>query len=149
MIVKHHYETVESKGKTFTNITSKVRDILYQFKAQDGIVHVFTEHTTACIKILENELLSLADIERHLDALAPKDHQYLHDYIGLRDVPQDERVNGYAHIRSLYFNHSETIPVIKGKLQLGLWQTIFLVDLDGPRDRIIHITFIGTEDTLQ
>ncbi len=144
MLVYHEDRLIDTKGKNYTNITTIVRDVLHAGGAGNGMVHVFVEHTTACVKILENELLSLADIEEHLNDLAPIDDPYLHDMIGLRDVPQDERVNGYAHVRSLYFNHSETLPVQSGRLQLGLWQTLFLIDLDGPRDRRIHITFMGT-----
>jgi len=152
MLVKHVKKVIDTNGKQFTNLTSFVRDVLHNLGAGDGIVTVFSEHTTACVKILENEVLSLCDIDMHLDTFIPRENKkwkYMHDNIGLRDVPPDERVNGFAHVRSLYFNHSETIPVENGRLQLGLWQTLFLVDLDGPRNRTICVTFIGTKKEQQ
>lgn len=108
-----------------------------------GLVNVFSPHTTLCIKILENEVLSLKDISNHLDRLAPCDVPYLHDDLLLRQVPREERVNGFAHVRSLYFNHSETIPVEAGSIVLGTWQTVFAVELDPYRNRSLIITYLG------
>lgn len=129
--------------KDFTDITKLVQDALDTLSAGNGIVHVFSVHTTACIKILENEILSLSDISDFLDDLVPKDAVYSHDRLGLRQVPREERKNGFAHVRSLFFNHSETLPVVNGRLLLGKWQTLFLVELDPIRLRHIQITFIG------
>ena len=93
------------------------------------------------------------DVRFFLDKLAPrwkdpeggqKNIKYLHDLISLRDdVPEDERINGHSHIRSLFFNSSETIPVAQGERMLGQWKSIFLVELDTGRDREIVCTFIG------
>jgi thiamine phosphate synthase YjbQ (UPF0047 family) len=72
-----------------------------------------------------------------------KNVKYLHDLISLRkDTPSEERINGHSHIRSMFFNSSETIPVVDGLLQLGEWKQIFVVELDPIRDREIVITFI-------
>ena len=87
-----------------------------------------------------------------LDSIAPKwkdtegsqkNIKYLHDLISLRaDVKPDERINGHSHIRSMFFNNSETIPVSNGKLLLGNWKKIFFVELDPIREREIVLTFI-------
>lgn len=129
--------------KTYVDITTEVANWLTNIQADNGILLVFSKHTTACVKILENELLSLCDIETKLDAWAPNDGLYQHDRIGLRDVPPEERVNGHSHIRSLLFSSGETMPVANGKLSLGTWQTLFLVELDPVREREVHLTFIG------
>ena len=57
-------------------------------------------------------------------------------------MPQDERVNGHSHIRSLFFNSSETIPVENGKLILGKYKKVFGIELDPIRDREIICTFV-------
>jgi secondary thiamine-phosphate synthase enzyme len=145
MIVKQTTITIDSEGKMFKDITFDIRRVLTDWKAQDGIVTVYSLHTTSCVKILENELLSLADIKLHLEGLAPEGYEYLHDNIDLRNVPPEERINGVAHVRSLYFPHSVQIPVFEGKLLMGEWQTIFLVDLDGPRERKLQVIFTGTK----
>ena len=65
--------------------------------------------------------------------------------ISLREnTPVDERVNGHSHIRSMFFNSSETIPVEKGKLILGQWKRIFGIELDPIRSREIVCSFISS-----
>ena len=98
------------------------------------------------IKILENEILLHADIRFFLDKTFPKhkpdNRRYLHDLISLRqDVDENERINAFSHMRGLFFNTSETVPVSDGKLLLGKWQSIFFVELDPIRDREYIITF--------
>ena len=87
----------------------------------------------------------MVDIRFFLDKQAPyikqpegehRNIKYLHDLISLRpDVPVDENVNGHSHIRSLFFNSSENIPIKNGKLLLGKWKKLFFVELDPIRDR--------------
>ena len=73
-----------------------------------------------------------------------EDWKYLHDLISLRnDVPVDERINGHSHIRHLFFNSSETIPVDNGELILGDWKQLFAVELDPIRKRELIVTFIS------
>ena len=120
---------------------------------KSGIVNIFSPHTTMCIWLTEDELLHHADVRFFLDALAPvtkspegqhKNTKYLHDMISLRNsVPKDERINGHSHIRSMFFNSSETVPIQDGKLVLGEWKKIFAVELDPIRLRELTCTFIG------
>lgn len=138
--------------KLFTNITSDVLSFCNEIGEKSGLVNVFSKHTTCCVKILEDELLHKADVRFFLDKIAPKwkepegdqkNIKYLHDLISLRsDCPPDEPINGHSHIRSLFFNSSETIPVINGKIALGAWQSVFVVELDPCRDREILLSFI-------
>jgi secondary thiamine-phosphate synthase enzyme len=125
--------------KLFTILTKEVADFAEEW-GENGIVNVFTTHTTTSLRVLENEILHHADIRFWLDKYLPKykpeDRRYLHDLISLRtDVPEDERINAYAHMRSLFFNTSETIPVENGKLMLGKWQDLHFIELD-PGDHI-------------
>lgn len=146
---KIHFKKTD---KMFTNITEQISDISKEW-GKSGIVNIFSKHTTCCIFLLEDEILHKADVRFFLDKMAPKwkqpegDHRnikYLHDLISLRDdVPEDERINGHSHIRSLFFNSSETVPVSDGDLILGEWKSIFLIELDPGRDREIICTFIG------
>ena len=138
--------------KLFTNITEEVQDQAEKW-GKSGIVNIFSPHTTMCIWLTEDELLHHADVRFFLDAMVPvtkspegqhKNTKYLHDMISLRnDVPEHERVNGHSHIRSMFFNSSETIPVEEGKLILGEWKKIFAVELDPVRLRKLTCTFIG------
>ncbi len=128
--------------KLFTNITSEIQEFASEWGG-DGVVNVYQRHTTSSIRILEDEILHLTDIRFWLDKYLPKhkpeNRRYLHDLISLRvDVPQDERVNAYSHMRTLFFNTSEMIPVSNGELMLGEWQDIFFIELD-PGDRIVPL----------
>ena len=105
--------------KLFTILTPEVSEFAKEW-GKSGIVNVFTKHTTTSLRILENELLHHADIRFWLDKYLPKhkpeNRRYLHDLISLRnDVPIDERINAYAHMRTLFFNTSETIPIENGE----------------------------------
>jgi secondary thiamine-phosphate synthase enzyme len=138
--------------KLFVNITKEVREFCELHKKKSGFINIFSQHTTCCVKILEDEILHKTDVRFFLDKIAPKwkepegDHKnikYLHDLISLReDCPKNEPINGHSHIRSLFFNSSETIPMINGRLSLGKWQSIFVVELDPNRDREIILTFL-------
>jgi len=134
-----------STDKLFTNITKKVEDFVVDQKG-DGLVNIFTAHTTCSLRVLENEILHHVDIRWFLDKTFPKhkpnNRRYAHDLVSLRpEAPIDERINAYAHMRSLFFNTSETIPVQDGKLMLGKWQSIFFIELDPIRDRKIIMTY--------
>lgn len=137
--------------KLFTDITEDVMKLSNDW-GKSGLVNIFSKHTTFCIWCTENEILHKTDVRFFLDKVAPRwknpegDHQnikYLHDLISLRDeTPADERINGHSHIRSMFFNSSETVPIENGKLILGEWKKIFGIELDPIRDREIVCTFI-------
>jgi secondary thiamine-phosphate synthase enzyme len=122
---------------TFTNITSSIQPSI-----QNGIEILFTKHTTCGLAILEDESLLKSDMEACLERMAPKCGIYAHDNIEKRDVPPDERINGHSHIRALLFPPSLTIPVKDGKLDLGKWQSVFLVELDPSREREVEVICI-------
>ena len=144
-------KTIKIKtDKLFTNITPQVETMAKNWN-KSGLVNVFSKHSTGSIWLTEDEILHHADVRFFLDTMVPKwkdpegnqkNVKYLHDLISLRDVPKDERINGHSHIRSMFFQNSETIPVEKGKLVLGEWKKIFFVELDPVRDREIVISFI-------
>ena len=126
--------------KQFTQLNGIIADFVKDEKGI-GMVNVFTAHTTCAVKILENELLLLADINNYLDEVFPKDKKYMHDRIEIRDVPLNERINGFSHMRQMFFTTSENVPVEDGKLMLGKWQTLFLIEFDPARDREVILSY--------
>jgi secondary thiamine-phosphate synthase enzyme len=112
---------------------------------RNGLVHVYSTHTTAAIRINENEELLLRDFERFLDRVAPAGNgAYEHDEIERRvGVPPDEPVNGHSHCRHLLLASSETLPVVDGALALGRWQRIFLIELCSSRERDVVVQVLG------
>lgn len=133
-------EFIIKTEKQFTPLNERIHEFLRGEKGV-GMVNVFVAHTTCAIKILEGELLLLADINNFLDRAFPKDGSYMHDRIEIRDVPIDERVNGFSHMRQLFFDVSTNIPVRDGKMQLGKWQTVYLVEFDPIRERKVVVTY--------
>ena len=137
--------------KMFTDITDEIQTRLP--KNFQGLVNVYSPHTTCCVFQLENELLHLVDVRFFLDKLVlyvkqpegeHRNVKYLHDMISLRpNTPVDEPINGHSHIRSLFFNSSESIPANKNKLLLGQWKRLFFIELDPMRERELVITFIN------
>jgi len=102
-------KTIKIKtDKLFTILTPEVAAYAKEW-GKSGLVNMYTTHTTTSLRVLENETLHHADIRFWLDKYLPKhkpeNRRYLHDLISLRnDVPQGERINAYAHMRSLFFN---------------------------------------------
>jgi secondary thiamine-phosphate synthase enzyme len=119
------------------DITRAVAAVVRQARVQDGLVQVFSRHTTAAIRIQEDEPLLLEDLRCFLSRLAPPDATYGHNDFRVRTqhMHPDERPNGHAHCLQLLLGSSESVPVMDGELQLGEWQRLFLVELDGPRPR--------------
>ena len=127
--------------KQFFKLT-QLADAFLQETGGSGLLNIFVAHTTCGIKVLEGEILLLSDIATFLQKLFPQEGEYRHDVIGVRAVPIDERVNGFAHMRQLFFSTSATIPVENGKMMLGKWQDVFLVELDPVRERQVVFTFL-------
>jgi len=128
--------------KEFTDITSVIQKIVDEQDIYNGMVYLNVMHTTCGLKIMENEILSFSDIDEYLERQVPIDGHYAHDKINLREVPPDERRNGYSHIRMLFFQSNLAIPIKLRKLCLGKWQRIILAEMDGafpPRERMILI----------
>jgi secondary thiamine-phosphate synthase enzyme len=138
--------TVETQRHLeFVDVTERVTQCLAESGIQNGFAVVFSRHTTAGIRINEHEPLLLEDMARLLEALAPAEATYRHDDFTVRTVnlTENERVNGHSHCRSLLLGASETVPVAAGRLLLGRWQRILLVELDGPLPRELVIQLVG------
>jgi len=110
------------------DITAEVSDAVSSSGLNQGQVIVISQHTTAYININEKENRLLEDMETFLKRFAPRDGNYLHNL-----NPVDGRDNAHSHLLGLLMNASETIPFSKGKLLVGEWQSVFFIELDGPR----------------
>jgi len=133
----------------YTNITKDVQgcvDLVSEIRASQklqGLALVYTKHTTACVRLLEPEVLLKQDMHDFMERLAPSTVKYRHDDIEHRDVPPEERLNGFSHLRAMMLNHQELIPIVDGKLDLGKWQNIFYVECDlGKEDRTWNLMVI-------
>ncbi len=138
-------KVVSQKAPEFIDITEPVHEHVAKSNIQNGCVVVFSKHTTAAVKINENEPLLLQDMEKFLERMAPRNGHYQHNDFTVRTVnmTEDECPNGHAHCQSLLLGSSEAIPLIDGVLQFGKWQSIFLIELDRPRPREVTVQILG------
>ena len=147
--MQYHSRTIDletEESPAFIKITSSIEEIVRESGIQEGQVFVFSKHTTAGITIQEDEPLLLEDFESFLEELAPQDNGYRHNDFEIRTVnmQEEESENGHSHCRHLTIGPSETLPVNDGNLVTGKWQDIFLLELDGPREREIFVQTSGT-----
>jgi secondary thiamine-phosphate synthase enzyme len=143
-----HIRIATDHPTQFIDLTDRLEALVAQSGIRFGFVNVQSLHTTAAIVVNENEPLLLSDFADALERSAPTRAVYRHDDLAVRTVnlTADERVNGHAHCRALMLGLSACINVIYGRLHLGAWQRVFLVELDGPRDREISVLILGEGD---
>src|SRR5687768_1686955 len=128
----------------FVDLTALVAERVRRSGVGDGFVTVQSRHTTAAVIVNENEPLLLADFEDLLEDWAPAGRRYRHnDLDARRDLDPEEKRNGHAHARALILGTSVCLNVAGGRIALGRWQSIFLVELDGPRKRAISVQVMG------
>lgn len=123
---------IETKKRTeVIDLTEKIKNVVKEWQ-RSGLINIFCPHTTAGLTIQENYDPSVKeDILLTLEKLVPKNYSYRH-----------LEGNADAHIKSVLCGVSLNIPVEDGKLLLGRWQGILFLELDGPREREIFLTFI-------
>ena len=131
----------------FIDITDDVQSIVADSGVRHGQATIFSCHTTAAIRVNENEPLLLQDMARLLHEIAPLHGEYEHNDFTRRTVnmEEDECANGHAHCQHLFLSTSETVPVLDGRMTLGTWQRIFLIELDRPRDRKVLVSIVGVK----
>jgi secondary thiamine-phosphate synthase enzyme len=129
----------------FVDLTDRLRELVAEAGIRFGFVNIQALHTTTAIVVNEFEPLLHADFSTVLQNLAPSDARYRHDDVTARTVnlTADERVNGHAHCRALLLGASACLNVIDGRLLLGRWQRVFMVELDGPRARDVSVFILG------
>jgi secondary thiamine-phosphate synthase enzyme len=129
--------TIATPGPGFTDLTAPVAAFVARSGLRDGLVSVFCRHTSASLTIQENADPDVqTDLMTALDGLAPRHAGYVHGAEGPDDMP--------AHIRTMLTNASLSIPLVGGRLALGTWQGIYLIEhRDRPHRREIVLHVIG------
>ena len=133
------------KGPQFIDITDGVAGLVQESTIRNGFAIVFTRHTTAAIRINENEPMLLHDMEQFLKRVAPTHAYYNHNDFSHRtaNMSDVEQPNGHSHCQQLLLGASEAIPIVGGQLFLGQWQRLFLVELDRGREREVVVQMVG------
>lgn len=138
MSVKNQQIFVQSTGRTdIIDLTEQVSGVLRDSFVQNGAVALFIPGSTAALTTIEFESGVVNDLKKAIDRIAPENMYYEHNE-RWRDG------NGYSHVRAALIGPSLYIPVVEGKMTLGTWQQIVLLDFDNrPRERRIVIQISG------
>jgi secondary thiamine-phosphate synthase enzyme len=136
-------------GLSVRDITDDVAEAVRESGVRDGIVCVYSPHTTCCVRVNEFEKGFLDDFARLLRKLVPSEGYYAHDDWGRRTeniCEEDmESGNGHAHCMSMLLGSAgEAIPVREGELCLGTWQRVLFLELDRQRDRRWLVQVVGS-----
>jgi secondary thiamine-phosphate synthase enzyme len=133
-----HALNIDTRGPGLTMVTEKVRAWLSDIAAADGLLTLFIRHTSASLLIQENADPDVhVDLVQALERLAPRDVPYVHDTEGPDDMP--------AHIKAALTATSLSIPVRAGRMVLGTWQGIYVVEhRDRPHRREVVLHYLGT-----
>jgi secondary thiamine-phosphate synthase enzyme len=128
---------ISTKGFTdIIDITDRVSEIVRSSKVKEGICLVFVAHSTCALTTIEYEEGAIKDLKRALEIVAPMNENYEH-------CKKWGDCNGYAHIRAALMKPCLAIPIENGKLVLGQWQQITLIDFDNrPREREIIVKIV-------
>ncbi len=125
-------------------LTTELRRFVQQHGEQDGAVVVSGQHTTTAMIINEMEERLLMDLKRWLSQQAPPGADWKHDDLELRrGIPDDEPRNAHAHLQALMLGNEVIVNVSNGELQLGQYQEVMLVELDGPRQRRVSLQWLS------
>ena len=133
-----HHLSVVTRGKGLYPFTDDVRAWLAHERVRDGLLSLFCRHTSASLLINENADPDVrADLAAYFERTAPEDGPYVHDAEGPDDMP--------AHIKTVLTGTSVAVPVSGGRMMLGTWQGIYVVEHRArPHSREIVLHFSGT-----
>ena len=116
------------------DITREVTDFVRECNVNSGICLVYSKHSTTAVIVNEHEAGLMRDIISKVREDFPKGAGWLHDRV-------DD--NADAHLASIFLGPSKIFPIRNGVLQRGTWQNIFLLELDGPRNRTVTLEVLG------
>ena len=138
MQVESYELTVKTSARTdIVDLTDQVASQLERSKISDGVLVVFVPGSTGALTTIEYESGVLEDLKKAIERIAPEDIHYDHDR-------RWGDGNGYAHVRAALLKPSVSVPVTGGRMTLGVWQQIVLLDFDNrPRERRVLVQIMG------
>ena len=122
------------------DLTNRVMEFVRQFNIREGLVSLWSMHTTCALFINEFQTALLSDIKRFLEQMVARDAEWLHNNPDHSDC---DRMNADSHLRALLLGHNLTLQVSGGEVVLGQWQRILMAELDGPRARSLRVQVWG------
>jgi secondary thiamine-phosphate synthase enzyme len=125
------------------NITKDLNEVVRKNGLKAGFLLVQSLHTTTAVFINEFQQALLDDIKSFLERMVGRMDYWRHNDPKLSEC---NRQNADSHLRAMVLGHTLSVPVRNGELALGGWQSIILAELDGPRERSLHVQVLGTAE---
>lgn len=122
------------------DLTERVMALVRDLRMTEGLVNLFSMHTTCTIFINEFQAALVADIKTFLERVVLRDAEWRHNDPEHSDC---DRMNADSHLRAMLLGHSLTVQVSGGEVVLGQWQRILMAELDGPRARTLRVMVMG------
>jgi secondary thiamine-phosphate synthase enzyme len=122
------------------DLTNRVMEYVRKFNIREGLVSLWSMHTTCTLFINEFQTALLSDIKRFLEHMVARDAEYMHNDPRHSDC---DRMNADSHLRAMLLGHNLTLQISGGEVVLGQWQRILMAELDGPRARSLRIQIFG------
>jgi secondary thiamine-phosphate synthase enzyme len=123
------------------DVTDRVAGLVRAASIREGIVSLWSMHTTFAVFMNESQKALHADIKRLLETIVDRDADWMHNDPDHSDC---DRLNADAHLRAMLLGHSLTLQISGGELVLGQWQRVLVAELDGPRSRTLRVQVMGT-----
>lgn len=122
------------------DLTDRVMEYVRTFNIREGMITLWSMHTTCSVFINEFQKALLSDIRRFLEEMVARDSYYQHNDPDHSDC---DRMNADSHLRAMLLGHSLTLQISGGEVVLGQWQRILMAELDGPRSRTLRAQVWG------
>ena len=122
------------------DLTDRIAALVRGSNIADGLVSLWSMHTTFAVFMNEAQKALHADIKRLLETMVARDADWMHNDPDHSDC---DRFNADAHLRAMLLGHSLTVQVSGGELVLGQWQRVLVAELDGPRSRTLRMQMMG------
>jgi secondary thiamine-phosphate synthase enzyme len=144
LVVHGESLTVETAERIqLVDLTDRLIAFVRPFAVREGMVTLWSMHTTCALFVNESQTALLADIMKFLEDLVARDSYYRHNDPAHSDC---DRMNADAHLRATLLGHSLTLQISGGELVLGQWQRVLMAELDGPRPRTLRAQVWGTKN---
>jgi secondary thiamine-phosphate synthase enzyme len=129
-----------SQRVELVDLTNRVMEFARRFNVREGLVSLWSMHTTCTLFINEFQTALLSDIKRFLEQMVARDAEYMHNDPAHSDC---DRMNADSHLRAMLLGHSLTLQISGGEVVLGQWQRVLMAELDGPRARSVRMQIFG------
>ena len=141
IVVRGDTLTVQTHERIeLTDITDRIIGIVRDAEVREGIVSLWSLHTTFAVFMNESQKALHADIKRLLETIVDRDADWMHNDPVHSDC---DRLNADAHLRAMLLGHSLTLQISGSELVLGQWQRVLVAELDGPRSRTLRVQIMG------